>query len=117
MISALGLMDVVIPPQARPGRNTFSPYVARVKDRNALQSHLSQLGIQTAVYYPIPLHLQPSLSFLGCGPGDFPCAEAACEEVLALPSFPGLTPGEQERVLSALADYYHTEQRRPSCES
>ena len=59
-------------------------------------------GVATMVYYPIPFHLQECFSALGGKPGDFPEAERAASEVLALPVFPGLTEAEQDAVVDAL---------------
>jgi dTDP-4-amino-4,6-dideoxygalactose transaminase len=74
--------------------------------RAALVEHLESRGIASAIYYPVPLHLQPALAGLGHRPGDFPNAEAAARRSLALPLFPGLGPVQVERVGSALADFF-----------
>jgi dTDP-4-amino-4,6-dideoxygalactose transaminase len=67
---------------------------------------LSVRGIGTEVYYPLPLHLQPPLDYLGYGAGSFPEAERAAQEVLALPMFPELTSEEQRYVVDTLAEFY-----------
>lgn len=63
-------------------------------------------GVSTAVYYPIPLHLQACFQFLGYKEGDFPASEAACREVLALPMYPELTQAMQEYVVAQLSEFY-----------
>ena len=86
----------------------WNQFVIRVPAarRDPLRHHLEERGIATAVYYAIPLHLQPALSFLGHRPGDFPNAERAAEESLALPIFPGLTDAAVSRVADALGDFF-----------
>ena len=94
-------------PEALPGRgHTFNQYVVRASRRDELRAFLSQRGIGTAVYYPLPLHLQPCFEYLGYSEGDFPVAEEACREVLALPIFPELTESEQEEVVGAVEEFY-----------
>lgn len=72
--------------------------------RNLVQTALREKDIISMVYYPIPLHLQPVYKNLGYEKGQLPIAEQAALEVLSLPMFPGITPEEQEQVVSALKD-------------
>jgi len=74
--------------------------------RGALVEHLDRRGIASAIYYPIPLHLQPALVHLDYHPGDFPRAEQAAREALALPIFPELCDERLERVTDAVADFF-----------
>jgi dTDP-4-amino-4,6-dideoxygalactose transaminase len=81
-------------------------YPIRVERREALRAHLAARGIETAVHYPVPLHLQPAYSFLGGRKGDFPVSEAACESVVSLPIHPALTAEQVEAVVSGVADFF-----------
>ena len=88
--------------------SVWNQFVIRVPSerRAPLRRHLDDRGIASAIYYATPLHLQPALAFLGHRAGDFPHAEKAAQESLALPIFPGLTDGAVARVASALEDFF-----------
>jgi dTDP-4-amino-4,6-dideoxygalactose transaminase len=91
----------VAPPYVRPDvRHVYHVYAVRTGDRAGLQPRLHDLGVQTGIHYPIPVHLQPAFADLGYRRGDFPQAERAADEVLSLPMFPELT-GEQVDAVAA----------------
>lgn len=99
------LDSIECPGQLPERRNIFNQYCIRVKDgrRDAVMQSLRDCNIGCAVYYPIPLHLQACFQDLGYREGDFPEAEAAASEVLALPIFPELLPEQQETVVRGIA--------------
>ncbi len=101
-----GSGKVVLPFRDNRAGHVFHQYVIRADRRDALREHLSAHRIGSEVYYPLPLHLQESLSHLGYKQGDFPVSEQAAAEVLALPIFPELRPDEQESVVAAIASFY-----------
>ncbi|WP_027624731.1 DegT/DnrJ/EryC1/StrS family aminotransferase [Clostridium lundense] len=74
--------------------------------RDELNKYLKENGIGTSIYYPIPLHLQKCFSYLGYKEGDFPVAEKACKEVLALPIYPEITEDEVEYVCKKIREFY-----------
>jgi dTDP-4-amino-4,6-dideoxygalactose transaminase len=79
-------------PRQRPGsRHVYHLYVVRLAQRDAWRARLTELGVQTGVHYPIPVHLQPAYRDLGYRAGDFPVCEAVAHEVLSLPMFAELT--------------------------
>ena len=84
----------------------FHQYVIRVRQRDELARQLTAEGIGTAIYYPVPLHLQACFGDLGYRPGDLPVSERAAGEVLALPMFPELTDDQQRRVVDAIAAFF-----------
>jgi dTDP-4-amino-4,6-dideoxygalactose transaminase len=86
--------------------HVFNYYVIRARRRDELKTYLSKQGIQTEIYYPIPLHLQPCFADLGHHKGDFPNAEQAADEVLALPLYPELPVEHQETVVRRIAEFY-----------
>jgi dTDP-4-amino-4,6-dideoxygalactose transaminase len=89
---------IVLPEVAAGCRHVFHQYVVRVRERDRVRAKLADRGIATAVFYPIPLHLQKCFAGLGYREGEFPESEKAAKEVLALPIFPQLTDGEVDRV-------------------
>ena len=79
--------------------------------RDWLKQRLQEEGINTIVYYPIPIHRQPAYSHLKLEPGSMPATEKTCSQVLSLPIFPELTELEQQQVVSVLGQVI-----TPTCE-
>jgi dTDP-4-amino-4,6-dideoxygalactose transaminase len=100
-----GPVDLPVRPPDR--RHIFNQYVIRVPDRDAVRARLTAKGIGTEIYYPVPFHLQECFLPLGYRQGDFPAAEAAAAEVLALPIFGELSAEQQADVVDAFADAVH----------
>jgi dTDP-4-amino-4,6-dideoxygalactose transaminase len=86
--------------------HTYHQYVIRAKDRNNLHVYLRDKGISSAIFYPLPLHMQNCLSHLGYKEGDFPVSEKAATEVLALPIYPELTKEQQEYIVDSISSFY-----------
>jgi len=97
------LSGVVTPTVPDGCEHVYYQYTIRVPKRDRIQQALADRGIATAVYYPVPLHLQPLYAGLGYERGDLPQAESAADEVLSLPMYPELTSEQIERVAEALA--------------
>ncbi len=96
--------ELHLPPDV-PG-HTYNQFVIRAPRRDDLRVHLTNAGIGTEVYYPLPLHLQPCFADLGYRKGALPKAEAAAAEVLALPITPELSAEQQEYVVAQIAAFY-----------
>jgi dTDP-4-amino-4,6-dideoxygalactose transaminase len=84
----------------------YNQYTIRTEQRDALQAHLKVKEIGTAIYYPIPLHLQQCFAYLGYKQGAFPEAERASKEVLSLPVYPELTQSQQNEVIAAVRSFF-----------
>jgi dTDP-4-amino-4,6-dideoxygalactose transaminase len=97
---------VVLPREVKGARHVWHQYVIRAPRRDALREFLTARGVGSEVYYPVPLHMQEALQGLGYAEGDFPEAERAAREVLALPLFPELREDEQETVVAAIAEFF-----------
>ncbi|HUJ31695.1 MAG TPA: DegT/DnrJ/EryC1/StrS family aminotransferase [Candidatus Acidoferrum sp.] len=82
----------------------YHQFVIYVENRAAVISQLADRGIETAIHYPKPLHLQSAYSLLGYPPRTFPYAERACERVLSLPIHPALTPEQVQYVGNSVRD-------------
>jgi dTDP-4-amino-4,6-dideoxygalactose transaminase len=95
-------------------RHTFNQYVVRVArgERDNLVRHFKAEGIGCEIYYPMPLHVQECLRYLGHGEGDFPASEEASRCVLAFPMFPEITIEQQRRVVGSVSAYLRKHARR-----
>ena len=96
----------IMHPKTMQNHHIFNQYVIRTERRDELQSFLESQGISSGVYYPIPFHLQECFKFMGGNKGDFPVSESAAKEVLALPVYPGITAGMQERVVEQIKAFH-----------
>ena len=96
----------IMHPKTMQNHHIFNQYVIRTERRDELQSFLESQGISSGVYYPIPFHLQECFKFMGGNKGDFPVSESAAKEVLALPVYPGITAGMQEKVVEQIKAFH-----------
>ncbi len=99
-------LPLELPPADGPHVHTYHLFVLRSQERDRLQKHLAAAGVSTAIYYPIPLHLQPAYKDLGFRAGQFPNAEKAAREVIALPLYPELPLAAVRRVAAAIRSFY-----------
>jgi len=102
----LGEYGVVFSGERDGFYHVYNQFTGRFPRRDALLEFLRENGVGAAIYYPLPLHLQPCFAYLGYRKGDLPVSEKASEEVLSLPVFPELTEEEQETVIRAIGAFY-----------
>jgi dTDP-4-amino-4,6-dideoxygalactose transaminase len=105
LFAAAGLASRVALPVTPPGcGHIFNQYAVRVPERDRVRAFMTERGIGTEIYYPVPFHLQECFATLGHARGDFPHAEAAADTTLALPIYGELTAAQQEAVVAAMHD-------------
>jgi dTDP-4-amino-4,6-dideoxygalactose transaminase len=92
-------------PKVAASRHIFNQYVIRVQQRDELKASLKKAGIDTEIYYPLPLHLQECFAYLGHRKGDFPESERASLETLALPIYPELSDDQAGHVVNSIAKF------------
>jgi dTDP-4-amino-4,6-dideoxygalactose transaminase len=98
-----------VEPYAQSGltnHHIYHQYVIRSPRRDDLRQHLAGREIETAIYYPLALHEQPCFEYLGYKAGDFPEAERAARETLALPIFPEISREAQQYVVNCIAEFF-----------
>lgn len=111
-LARVGLTETITAPAAPycnrglTNHHVFHQYVIRAPMRDALREHLGKCEIETAIYYPLALHEQDCFTYLGYRKGDFPEAERAGRETLALPIYPEISREGQRCVVGAIADFY-----------
>ncbi len=96
---------IVVPKTANGATHVYHLYVIRTKQRDALQSYLTENEIGTLIHYPVPIHLQEAYGSLGYSKGDFPIAEEIAETALSLPIFPGIRREQVEHVCNIVAAF------------
>ena len=99
---------LVVLPQAFVSRHIFNQFVIRAKNRDQLRLFLKERGVDTEIYYPLPLHLQECFRDLGWKEGDLPESESAAAETLALPIYPELSNEQAEWVVQLISQFYLT---------
>jgi len=100
---------VKVPQEASSVRHSYGVYTIRTLQRNQLKEYLATKGIETKIYYPLPLHLQKVYKEIGYKKGDFPVAEKASKEVLSLPIYPELTEDKIEFVVKEIRNFLKSE--------
>ena len=104
---ALAGVPGVQAPDERPEEwAVYHRFVIQAERRDLLKRWLTEQGIETAIHYPVPIHLQPAASGLGYGRGSFPVTERQAGRILSLPVYPELTEPQRERVVRAIQEFY-----------
>ncbi len=98
-----GLKEVVTTPFVAPEcTSVWAQYSVLSDQRQVLQNRLKAAGIPTAVYYPIPLHLQRAFIHLGHRPGDFPVSEQIAQQIFSVPMHPYLGADQQDVIIKTV---------------
>jgi dTDP-4-amino-4,6-dideoxygalactose transaminase len=100
------ILELTLPKVGENRESVYHLYVVQTSRRDELLAHLQAEGIGAGIHYPIPLHLQPGLRYLGYQAGDFPVAEQLASQCLSLPLFPELTEDEVQTVASAVRRFF-----------
>jgi dTDP-4-amino-4,6-dideoxygalactose transaminase len=98
--------QIRVPVRRSETKNVYLLYVLFAERREALLAHCIERGIEAKVHYPIALHLQDALKYLGYKKGDFPVAERHCGEVISFPVDQHLSRAEQDYVIETVRNFY-----------
>jgi len=95
---------VIRPKTGKHNTHVFHIYAVRVKNRDEVLQRMAARGVNCAIHYPVPIHLQKAYAFLGHGPGSFPVSEQCSQEFLSLPMYPELQPDQINFVVKTLKE-------------
>jgi dTDP-4-amino-4,6-dideoxygalactose transaminase len=101
-----GIPGLVTPYVGKENESIYNQYTIRVERRDELQAYLKDKGIGSAIYYPLPLHLQECFAYLGYKTGSIPEAEKAAGQVLSLPVYPELSQAQLDEVAGAVRAFF-----------
>ena len=82
----------------------YNQYTIALTNRDAVLTELSEAGIGSCIYYPVPFHRQPCFEYLGYAPNEFPITNKVCDEVLSIPIYPEMTSAEQDEVIDTIRE-------------
>ena len=102
----INMADIYIPEEKTYEYNTYHTFVVQTAHRDKLKEYLFSNGIDTAIHYPIPIHLQPASKKIGNKEGDFPITEKQSKEILTLPVNQYLTKDELEHVIYIINKFF-----------
>ena len=106
MFNEAGLdREIGLPAAPADRLHIYNQFVIRSQQRDALKRHLDEAGIGNEIYYPVPFHLQPCFAYLGHKTGDFPHAERAANESLAVPVYGELNADQQKHVVDTIGEF------------
>lgn len=100
---------VACPSQMSGMTHVYHLYVIRTRNRTSLQQYLGAHGVETAIHYPTPIHLQVAYESLGLGQGTFPIAEQYAGEIVSLPIYPELTDQQVQQIATLIGEWHHQE--------
>ncbi len=98
--------QIILPTELDGNTPVYHLYVVRVPKRNDLQSYLKDKGIFTGIHYPVPVHLQKAVEFLGYKKGDLPVTEQVVDEIISLPMFAEITDNEIRYVADSMLNFF-----------
>jgi UDP-2-acetamido-2-deoxy-ribo-hexuluronate aminotransferase len=104
------ISKIYIPKRVKNSTHVFHQYTIRLDEsinRDSLKNYLSDKGIQTMIYYPLPIHLQKAYNFIGGNKGQFPIAEKLCEQVLSLPIHTEMKDEVQDYIIQQISKYFY----------
>ncbi len=101
----LGNSTVEPPAELPQAKHVYHLYIVRCQDRNALQKHLAEQGVETAIHYPVPIHLQKAYRGLNLAEGSFPITERYAKQVLSLPIYPELTDARVRQIAAYICEW------------
>src|SRR5678815_1470235 len=105
---------VLTPKEAAQRKHVYHLYVLRVRNRDRILKQLADRGVNCAIHYPVPLHLQEAYASLGVPRGSLPISERCAQEIISLPMFPELTPGDIQTVASSVASLVQENSAAPA---